>query len=214
MSADLHVILGDLVSVNHRLTRVAARAARGTESPALWRTLSVLRSTGPIRLGELADLSRVSQPTATKLVGGLVARGWIERTSDPDDARVSLIAGTPAGEAALAAWRTELADLSRVSQPSATKLVGGLVARGWIERTSDAADARVSLIASTPAGEAALMAWRTELAEALLPYFADLPAADVETLERAVAILRDRVEATERMAAPHRPAAEPTVSAR
>ena len=159
MPADLHDILGDLVSVNHRLTRVAARAARGTESPALWRTLSVLRSTGPIRLGELADLSRVSQPTATKLVGGLVTRGWIERTSDPDDARVSLIAGTPAGEAALAAWRTELA-------------------------------------------------------AALLPYFAGLPAGDVETLERAVAILRDRVEATERMAGPHRLAAEPTVSPR
>lgn len=147
MSAELRDVLGDLVSVNHRLTRVAARAARGTESPALWRTLSVLRSTGPIRLGELADLSRVSQPTATKLVGSLVARGWIERTSDPADARVSLIAGTPAGEAAL-------------------------------------------------------LAWRTELASALLPYFADLPAADVDILERAVAILRDRVEATERMAAP------------
>jgi len=159
MSAELRDVLGDLVSVNHRLTRVAARAARGTESPALWRTLSVLLSTGPIRLGELADLSRVSQPTATKLVGSLVARGWIERTSDP-------------------------------------------------------ADARVSLIASTPAGEAALVAWRTELAGALLPYFADLPAADVETLERAVAILRDRVEATERMAAPHRLAAETTVTAR
>jgi len=159
MSTELRDVLGDLVSVNHRLTRVAARAARGTESPALWRTLSVLLSTGPIRLGELADLSRVSQPTATKLVGSLVARGWIERTSDP-------------------------------------------------------ADARVSLIASTPAGEAALVAWRTELAGALLPYFADLPAADVETLERAVAILRDRVEATERMAAPHRLAAETTVTAR
>ncbi|QYF73604.1 MarR family winged helix-turn-helix transcriptional regulator [Cryobacterium sp. PAMC25264] len=152
MPADLHAILGDLVSVNHRLTRVAARAARGTESPALWRTLSVLLTSGPIRLGELAELSRVSQPTVTKLVGGLLARGWIARTSD-------------------------------------------------------AADARVSLIAITPDGEAALLNWRTELAAALLPYFADLPAADVDTLERAVAILRDRVEATERQAAPGRLAA-------
>ena len=159
MASDLHDILGDLVSVNHRLTRVAARAARGTESPALWRTLSVLLSTGPIRLGELAELSRVSQPTATKLVASLVARGWIARTSDPDDARVSLIA-------------------------------------------------------STPAGEAALTAWRTELAAALLPYCADLPAADVETLERAVAILRDRVEATERQDAPERLAAETTEATR
>jgi DNA-binding MarR family transcriptional regulator len=147
MPADLTDILGDLVSVNHRLTRVAARAAQGSESPAVWRTLSVLLTSGPIRLGELADLSRVSQPTATKLVGGLAARGWIERTGDPADARVS---------------RTGI----------------------------------------TEAGAAALVAWRTELASALLPYFADLPAADVETLERAVAILRDRVDATERTAPP------------
>lgn len=154
MPADLSDILGDLVSVNHRLTRLAARAAHGTESPALWRTLSVLLSNPPIRLGDLAELSRVSQPTATKLVGNLVARGWIERTSDPDDARVSLIASTPAGEAALAAWRTELAG-------------------------------------------------------ALLPYFTDLPAGDVETLERAVAILRDRVAATEWLDAPQRLGAPP-----
>lgn len=145
MPADLNVILGDLVSVNHRLTRVAARAARGTESPAVWRTLSVLRSTGAIRLGELADLSRVSQPTMTKLVANLATRGWVDRQSDPADARVSRTVITPAGEAALGAWRTELAD-------------------------------------------------------ALLPYFADLPAADVETLERAVGILRDRVQATEQAA--------------
>jgi DNA-binding MarR family transcriptional regulator len=149
MPADIQDLLGDLVSVNHRLTRVAARAAHGTESPALWRTLSVLLSYGPIRLGELAEQSRVSQPTATKLVANLAARGWIERTSDPDDARVSLIAMTPAGDAALTAWRTELAG-------------------------------------------------------ALLPHFADLPSDDFEILERAVAILRDRVEASERMAAPTR----------
>lgn len=147
MPAELTVILGDLVSVNHRLTRVAARAARGTESPAVWRTLSVLRSTGAIRLGDLADLSRVSQPTMTKLVASLAARGWVDRQSDPADARVS---------------RTVI----------------------------------------TPAGEAALGAWRTELAGALLPYFADLPAADVDILERAVGILRDRVQATEEAATP------------
>lgn len=146
MPADIQDLLGELVTVNHRLTRVAARAAHGTESPALWRTLSVLLSSGPIRLGELAEQSRVSQPTATKLVANLAARGWIERTSDPDDARVSLITMTPAGDGALTAWRTELAG-------------------------------------------------------ALLPYFAGLPADDIETLQRAVAILRDRVEASERMAA-------------
>lgn len=150
VAADLHDILGDLVSVNHRLTRVAARAAQGRESPAVWRTLSVLLTSGPIRLGELAERSRISQPTTTKLVAGLLSRGWIERRIEPLDARAS----------------------------------------------------RISI---TPAGIEAVNAWRDELATALLPAFADLPSADIDTLARAVAILRARVDATEQAAAPAEP---------
>ncbi|GAA3881714.1 hypothetical protein GCM10022381_24950 [Leifsonia kafniensis] len=108
MESDLHHVLGDLVVVNHRLTRVAARAAGGTESPALWRTLSVLRISGPVRLGALAENSRVSQPTATNLVTALEERGWVSRRVDPTDARASLIEASAAGLAALNAWRDEL----------------------------------------------------------------------------------------------------------
>ena len=143
MSTNLRETLGDLITVNHRLTRVAARAAGGSESPAIWRTLSVLSGAGPIRLGDLADRSRVSQPTATKLVTNLAARGWVDRLADPDDARATHTA-------------------------------------------------------ITPAGAAALIAWRSELAAALLPLFSDLPDADVEVLRRAVTIVGERVERIER----------------
>ena len=139
MPTDLQTILGDLVSVNHRLTRVAAHAANNPESPAVWRTLSVLLQTGSIRLGELAVRSRVSQPTATKLVSHLELRGWVTRLADP-------------------------------------------------------VDARVSQTAITPAGEVALLGWRAELAAALLPMFVDLPADDIDTLERAISILQERVD--------------------
>lgn len=139
MPAELLAVLGDLVSVNHRLTRVAARAANGSESPAVWRTLSVLLGSGPIRLGELAADSRVSQPTMTKIVSGLAERGWVRRLADPSDAR-------------------------------ATRL------------------------AISTAGETALLAWRNELAAAMLPLFSGLSDVDVEVLERAVAILTDRVD--------------------
>ncbi|MBC7443407.1 MAG: MarR family transcriptional regulator [Ramlibacter sp.] len=142
MSTTLLDLLGDLITVNHRVTRLAAQAANGAESPAVWRTLSVLRQTGPIRLGELAARSRVSQPTATKLVSHLAERGWAERLADPLDARAARTAITGPGEAALAAWRSQLAT-------------------------------------------------------ALLPLFSDLPAADVDVLERAIAILRERVDAGE-----------------
>jgi len=44
---------------------------------------------------------------------------------------------------------------------------------------------------------AALLAWRNELAAAMLPLFADLGDADIEVLRRAVAILHGAVEASE-----------------
>ena len=141
----LITVLGDLVSVNHRLTRVAARAAGGGESPAIWRTLSVLTSSGAIRLGELAELSRVSQPTATKLVDGLVTRGWVERRADERDARATRIAITAAGTAAL--------------------------------------------------GE-----WRSQLAAALLPLFADLSESEADTIATAIDIVRERVDRQELIA--------------
>lgn len=140
MPTPLRSLLGDLVSVNHRLTRIAARAAGSTESPAIWRTLSVLAASGPMRLGDLAELSRVAQPTATKLVSTLTTRGWATRLADPSDARATQTA-------------------------------------------------------ITAAGAAALVSWRDELAGAMLPLFADLDADDVEVLQRAVEIIRVRVDA-------------------
>jgi DNA-binding MarR family transcriptional regulator len=136
---DLPTVIGDLVSVNHRVTRLAATATGNTESPAVWRTLSVLRDLGPMRLGELAKVSRVTQPTMTKLVHALDERGWIRRIVDRGDARAMLISADPRGLAALDAWRGELAD-------------------------------------------------------ALTPTFADLDDRELETLAAAVAIMRTRLE--------------------
>lgn len=137
--ADLTDLIGGLVSVNHRLTRLAAASTSSTESPAVWRTLAVLRDLGPMRLGELARVSRVSQPTMTKLVHSLDERGWIRRIADANDAR---------------AW----------------------------------------LISADPKGLAALDAWRDELAGEMAPYFADLDDDEREVLARAVAIVRTRIE--------------------
>ncbi|QTX03740.1 MarR family winged helix-turn-helix transcriptional regulator [Agromyces archimandritae] len=136
-AARLHRLLGELVAVNNRLTRLAVSAVGETESPAVWRTLGVLRDLGPMRLGALARASRVSQPTMTKLVHTLDERGWIRRTPDPEDAR---------------AW----------------------------------------LIAADPKGLAAVAAWRESVATALAPRFAGLAEADLDALDRAVAIVHER----------------------
>ena len=145
----LHSVLGDLVSVNHRLTRLAASVTGSTESPAVWRTVSVLRDVGPMRLGELARVSRVSQPTMTKLVHALDERGWIRRIADVSDARAWLISADPRGLAALAAWREELAaalaptfhdlgDDELATLASAVEIIGAR-----LERARDAASTGV-----------------------------------------------------------------------
>lgn len=106
----LSELLSDFVSVTHRITRLAAQATDNQESQAVWRTLSVLLSMGPMRLGELAQQSRVSQPTMTKIVKNLVDSGWLARIADPADARAWQIQLTDVGAAALAAWRSQLGD--------------------------------------------------------------------------------------------------------
>ena len=105
---ELRQIIGDLVVAAHRLARLAAQVTGSTESPATWRTLSVLQSSGPMRLGELASQSRVSQPTMTKLVRNLVDAEWVKRIADTDDARAWQIAITGKGADALQTWRDEL----------------------------------------------------------------------------------------------------------
>ncbi|MEJ3405570.1 MarR family transcriptional regulator [Rathayibacter sp. YIM 133350] len=106
--ARVRAAMVEITSAANRLTRVAARMAGSVESPALWRTLSVLTTTGSLRLGTLAAESRVSQPTMTNLVHTLEEYGWVERVADADDARVSLIGVTDAGSHALEDWRQRL----------------------------------------------------------------------------------------------------------
>ncbi|WP_345763652.1 MarR family winged helix-turn-helix transcriptional regulator [Diaminobutyricibacter sp. McL0608] len=106
--AELQRILVDLVVTSHRLARLAARVTGSTESPAIWRTLSVLTSSGPLRLGELASHSRVSQPTMTKIVRNLVETEWVKRIADSDDARAWQIAITAKGAGALEDWRDQM----------------------------------------------------------------------------------------------------------
>jgi DNA-binding MarR family transcriptional regulator len=131
-------ILVEVVAASNRLTRVAARRTGNTESPALLRTLSTLISSGPMRIGELAEESRVAQPTMTKLVRTLAEREWVRRIADTADAR---------------AWQ----------------------------------------IAITKQGELALEEWRESMGAALLPVFADLSDEEADVLARAAAILHSRI---------------------
>lgn len=98
-----------IVSVN-RLVRAAAQASGDATSAAVWRTLGILETEQPLRLGELAAASRVAQPTMTRIVAGMLTDGLLSRTVDPDDSRGQLIELTDAGRGRLATWRATIAD--------------------------------------------------------------------------------------------------------
>jgi Transcriptional regulators len=138
-AAELHDILTGLVQLSGRMIRLTHRVIGGSESPATWRTLAVLQQHGPMRLGELAALSQVAQPTMTKIVAGLVERDWVKRIADQDDAR---------------AWQIG------ISSKGVTVLTG----------------------------------WRAKVATTLLPLFEDLDDADVQTLRKAVELIRPRID--------------------
>ncbi len=103
-------VIPSLVLSGYALGRIAAQDA-GNEAPAAqWRVLSLLDQSGAKRVGELAAAARTTQPGMTRLVGGLERDGLVLRSPDPEDSRAITVDITPAGSAALAAWRTEFRD--------------------------------------------------------------------------------------------------------
>jgi len=121
----------------HALTRIAALDTQNDAPAAQWRTLTLLRDHGPQRLGDLATLSRVTQPGMTRLVHQLSDAGLVTREADPDDARVSVITVTDEGLASLERWLGQLsaalsphvADLTDAEWEAVRVAAGALSAR-------------------------------------------------------------------------------------
>jgi DNA-binding MarR family transcriptional regulator len=64
-----------------------------------FRVLVVLSTTGPIRMGALAERVHANQSTFSRSMDKIVAGGWAERSTSPDNRREVLISLTPAGRA-------------------------------------------------------------------------------------------------------------------
>ncbi len=60
--------------------------------------LATVSRRGPLTLGDLATSEHVTPPTITRVVDKLEHAGLVERTPDPRDGRVVLVALTRAGE--------------------------------------------------------------------------------------------------------------------
>jgi DNA-binding MarR family transcriptional regulator len=91
---------------------------------------------------------------------------------------------------------SEVARIERVKRPTVTRTLGCLEREGLIERTPDPADGRSALVAVNAAGRERLRRLRGRKNAYLARRMRDLPAADVETLERAAEIL-DRMREDE-----------------
>lgn len=59
--------------------------------------LEALASAGPLRLNALAGRLYLEKSTASRVMDGLVAKGYAERTRDPEDGRAVLLAVTAEG---------------------------------------------------------------------------------------------------------------------
>jgi len=89
---------------------------------------------------------------------------------------------------------SELAKLERVRRPTVTRTLGCLEREGLIARTPDPADGRSALVSVNPAGRERLRRLRGRKNAYLARRMRDMPAADVEVLERAAEILEGMLE--------------------
>jgi DNA-binding MarR family transcriptional regulator len=89
--------------LQHLATRMLrlARSQRGKEGvgSAQYSAMAVLYDRGPLSLGELARAERVSHPTMSRVVAGLVKRGAARRLDDAADKRLRQVALTAEGRA-------------------------------------------------------------------------------------------------------------------
>src|ERR1044072_1020038 len=108
---------------------------------------------------------------------------------------------TPTSAAALATVErhgpltpSELAEIERVKRPTATRTLRVLSDAGLVERTRDPEDGRSALVSITTMGRGRLRRLRGRKNAYLARRMRELPAGDVEALERAAAILEEILE--------------------
>lgn len=104
LDLDLELVARVRVAVA-RLNRQLRQQAGDGLSPTLQSALVSIEKRGPLSLGDLASIERVAPATVTKIVGKLCDQGLIERSPDPDDRRVTLVALTADGAKRLAESR-------------------------------------------------------------------------------------------------------------
>jgi len=84
---------------------------------------------------------------------------------------------------------SELAEFERIKRPTATRVLRRLADDGLIERTADPSDGRSAVVSVTREGAGLLKKLRSRKNAYLARRLRELPDEDVETLDRAAAVL-------------------------
>ena len=83
-----------------RLSRRLRQERTETElSGSQMSTLGWISTEGPLTIGRLAELERVTAPSMNRTVNWLVDAGYVTRSTDDDDRRKVLVTTTESGEA-------------------------------------------------------------------------------------------------------------------
>ena len=89
-----------LAQASHLISAEFHRVARQAGVPvAEWRILASLAGGQPLPVGRLAQIVIAPQPTVTRQLDRLVAKGLVERVAHETDRRLALVRTTPAGDA-------------------------------------------------------------------------------------------------------------------
>jgi DNA-binding MarR family transcriptional regulator len=89
---------------------------------------------------------------------------------------------------------SELAEIERVKRPTATRTLRVLTEAGLVDRAPDPDDGRSALVSISAVGRERLRRLRGRKNAYLARRMRNLPAADVEALERAAEILEGMLE--------------------
>jgi DNA-binding MarR family transcriptional regulator len=84
-----------------RLARRLRQEAGANLGPSQTAALATVERHGPLSPSELAEIERIRRPTVTRIVRHLEQASLIERVTDPQDGRASILSVTAEGRALL-----------------------------------------------------------------------------------------------------------------
>ena len=89
------------ISLMRTVRRLRAEKSDADISDTQYAVLGLLSRHGPLTSAVLAEKERVRPPSMTRIVGGLLEAGLVERAAHPVDGRAQLVTLTDAGRTAV-----------------------------------------------------------------------------------------------------------------